>query len=221
MNKYCKGYTLIEVLVAMAIFTAMMMLAGAALNQGLSQYHGLLEKGLDFWDYAKKISLDKSFNSAVDYYVFTRSDQWFPYFKGDRDGVSYVSLAPFAGDLPVVVRIKIENQNDGKKSLVYYELPVYTKSYEDIDREDVFGDYKKGKSFKILENIENVEFKFYGYDFITKKSEWSDSFDGRKKKLLPSLVKISFTGKAERSSLYCSINLNSRAKMLYNERFPR
>jgi general secretion pathway protein J len=215
------GYTLIEVLVAMAIFTAMLMLAGVALNQGLSQYHGLVEKGLDFWDYAKKISLDKSFNSAIDYYVYTRSDQWFPYFKGDQEGVSFVSLAPFAGDLPVVVWIKSENQADGKKTLVYYELPVYTKSYEDIDRDAVFDDYKKGKSFKVLEGLEGVEFQFYGFDFLTKKYEWNDRFDGSRKKLLPALVKISFTDKGERSALNFRINLNSLAKTRYDEMYPR
>jgi general secretion pathway protein J len=215
------GYTLIEVLVAMAIFTAMLMLAGVALNQGLRQYHGLVEKGLDFWDYAKKISLDKSFNSAIDYYVYTRSDRWFPYFKGDQEGVSFVSLTPFAGDLPVVVWIKSEDQADGKKALVYYELPVYTKSYEDIDRETVFDDYKKGKSFKVLEGIEGVEFKFYGFDFLTKKYEWNDRFDGSRRKLLPALVKVSFTDKGERGALNFRINLNSLAKTRYDEMYLR
>lgn len=201
----------------MAIFTAMLMLAGVALNQGLSQYQGLVEKGLDFWDYAKKISLDKSFNSAVDYYVFTRSDQWFPYFKGTQDGVSYVSLAPFAGDLPVVVWIKSEDQTDGRKRLVYYELPVYTKSYEEIDRETMFGDYKKGKSFNVGEGIEGVSFQYYGFDLLTKKYEWYDNFEGNRKKLLPAAVKISFADKGGRGVLNFRMNVNSLVKTHYNE----
>ena len=214
-----KGYTLIEVLVAMAIYMAMLMLAGTALNQGLAQYHGLVEKGIDFWDYAKKISLDKSFNSAIDYYVYTRSDQWFPYFKGERESVSYVSLAPFAGDLPVVVWIKSERQSNGKTAVVYYELPVYTKSYEDIEREESLGDYKKGKSMKVLENVEGVEFRFYAYDLFTKKHEWFDHFPGNKKKILPVLVKISYVTNGEKSILNFRTNVNSLVKTLYNERY--
>jgi general secretion pathway protein J len=214
-----KGYTLIEVLVAMTIFTAMLMLAGTALNQGLAQYQGLVEKGIDFWDYAKKISLDKSFNSAIDYYVYTRSDQWFPYFKGEQGSVSYVSLAPFAGELPVVVWIKSENQVNGKKEIIYYELPVYTKSYEDIEREEIFGDYKKGKSMKVLEDAEGVEFRFYGFDLVTKKYEWSDRFNGNKKKLLPMLIRISYMNNGEKSIMNFRININSFAKTLYNERY--
>jgi general secretion pathway protein J len=216
-----KGYTLIEVLVAMLIFTAMLMLAGVALNQGLTQYHGLVEKGLNFWNYAKNIWIDKSFNSATDYYVYTRSDGWFPYFKGSQDGVSYVSLVPFAGELPVIVWIKSEDEEGGKYSLVYYETPVYTKTYEEIDRDYVFGDYKKGKSFKLLEGVEGIEFSFYGYDFTKRMYQWYSSFDGNKMKALPSLVKISYARDAGRGDIVVGINVNSLAKRVYNADYPR
>ena len=148
MRSHPDGYTLIEVLVALVIFTSMLMLAGVALNQGLVQYHGLEQRGLNFWEYAKPIWIDKSFNSATDYYVHTRADGWFPYFRGDRNSVSYVSLAPFSGDLPVVVWVMREEEENGKYALVYYELPVYTKTWEEIDRHVAFNDYKKGQSFK-------------------------------------------------------------------------
>jgi general secretion pathway protein J len=209
------------VLVALVIFTAMLMLAGMALNQGLTQYHGLVEKGLNFWDYAKPIWIDKSFNSATDYYVHTRSDGWFPYFKGGRDGVSYVSLAPFAGELPVVVWIKSEDGDGGKRSLVYYETPVYTKTYEEIDRDYIFNDYKKGKSFKLLEGVGGIEFSFYGYDFTKRMYQWYSSFDGNKMKALPSLVKISYSRDPGRGDLIVRINVNSLAKRVYDEEYPR
>jgi prepilin-type N-terminal cleavage/methylation domain len=216
-----KGYTLIEVLVAMLIFTAMLMLAGVALNQGLTQYHGLVEKGLNFWNYAKNIWIDKSFNSATDYYVYTRSDGWFPYFKGSQDGVSYVSLVPFAGELPVIVWIKSEDEDGGKYSLVYYETPVYTKTYEEIDRDYVFGDYRKGKSFKLLEGVKGIEFSFYGYDFAKRMYQWYSSFDGNKMKVLPALVKISYTRDLGRGDIVVGINVNSLAKRAYNADYPR
>ena len=216
-----EGYTLIEVLVAVVIFTAMLMLAGMALNQGLTQYHGLVEKGLNFWDYAKPVWIDKSFNSATDYYVHTRSDGWFPYFKGGPDGVSYVSLAPFAGELPVVVWIKGEDGDGGKRSLVYYETPVYTKTYEEIDRDYIFNDYKKGKSFKLLEGVGGIEFSFYGYDFTKRMYQWYSSFDGNKMKALPSLVKISYSRDPGRGDLIVRINVNSLVKRVYDENYPR
>lgn len=212
-----EGYTLIEVLVAMAIFSSMMMLAGMALSQSLKQYHGLAEKGIGFWDYAKKIWIDKSFNSITDYYVHTRSDGWFPYFRGSQEGISYVSLAPLAGDLPVVVWIRNEAEASGMRSLVYYELPIYTKSYDEIDRDYIFADYKKGKSLKLLGEVEGIEFSFYGYDFNERRFKWYSQFDGNKMKLLPASIGISYAYGGQKGRLLFGINVNSLIKMNYNE----
>ena len=214
-----EGYTLIEVLVAMAIFSSMMILAGMALNQSLKQYHGLAEKGLGFWDYAKKIWIDKSFNSITDYYVHTRSEGWFPYFRGSQEGISYVSLAPLTGELPAVVWIRNEAEENGMRSLVYYELPVYTKSYEDIERDYIFADYKKGKSVKLLEGVESIEFSFYGYDIRDRKYGWYNNFDGNRVKLLPSSIIISYNHNGKKDKLVFSINVNSLVKMYYNEMY--
>ena len=216
-----EGYTLIEVLVAMAIFSSMMMLAGVALNQGLKQYHGLAEKGLGFWDDAKKIWIDKSFNSITDYYVHTRSEGWFPYFRGSQEGISYVSLAPLTGELPAVVWIRNEAENNGMRSLVYYELPVYAKSYEEIDRDYIFGDYKKGKSLKLLEGVEGIEFSFYGYDIQDRRYRWYNNFDGSRMKLLPSSIEISCRHDGKKDKLVFGINVNSLLKMYYNEFYLR
>lgn len=216
-----RGYTLIEVLVAMAIFSSMMMLAGMALNQSLKQYHGLAEKGIGFWDYAKKIWIDKSFNSITDYYVHTRSDGWFPYFRGSQEGISYVSLAPLAGDLPVVVWIRNEAGESGMRSLVYYELPIYTKSYDEIDRDYIFADYKKGKSLKLLEEVEGIEFSFYGYDLRDRRFRWYSNFDGNRTRVLPSSILISYHHAGKKDRLVFGINVNSMMKMVYNDIYLR
>jgi len=217
-GRYCsKGYTLIEVLVAMAIFSSMVMLAGVALNQSLKQYHGLAEKGISFWDDAKKIWIDKSFNSTIDYYVHTRSDGWFPYFKGSQEEISYISLAPLAGEIPVVVWIRNEAEANGMRSLVYYELPVYTKSYEEIDRDYIFANYKKGNSVKLLEGVEGIEFSFYGYNIKENRYEWFSDFDGNRMKLLPSSIIISYKNNGKKDRFIFGINVNSFLKMIYNE----
>jgi len=205
----------------MAIFTSMLMLAGVALNQSLKQYHGLAEKGIGFWDDAKKIWIDKSFNSTGDYYVHTKSDGWFPYFKGSQEGISYVSLAPLAGDVPVVIWIRDEAEAAGGRSLVYYELPVYTKTYEEIERDLIFANYKKGRALKLLEGVEGIEFSFYGYDFKESRFGWFNHFDGNEMKLLPSSIIISYKHNGEKARLVFGINVNSFLKMIYNDIYLR
>lgn len=211
-----RGYTLIEVVVAIAIFAVMLMLAGMALNQGLRQYHGLMEKGLDFWSYARMIWIDKSFNSVTDYYVRTRADGWFPYFRGGTDSVSYVSLAPLAGKLPVVVWIKKEADGNGSSALTYYELPVYTMTYEEIDRSCLFGDYRKGQAIRMLEQLDGVSFRYYGYDAAKGRYEWFDRFEGNRMKRLPALIQVSYRQGDSKGSLVFNLNVNSLLKTAYN-----
>lgn len=216
-----KGYTIIEVLIAVAIFSAIVTIAAMALNQGLRQYHGILDKGITFWDNAKYLWINKSFNSTVDYYVYSRGDGWYPYFHGTQEVISYISLSPLAGNKPVVAWIRNERNDDGSRSLVYYELPVYAKDIKDIEREYVFADFKKGNSTTILKDIENVSITFYGYDMRDKQYTWSRDFDGRRKRTLPQAVKIDYRKVGERagSTITFSINTNSLAKILYNEMY--
>lgn len=217
-QKSCSnGYTLIEVLVAMAIFTSMVMLATMALNQGLKQYHGLMEREINFWDSAKKLWINRSFSSAVDYYIYTDAGGWFPYFRGSQDVISYISLAPLVGDLPVSVWLKNERQDNGKRSLVYYELPVHTMTYKEIERAYIFSDYKEGQSIRLLEDVEGIEFKFYGYDLQRRQHAWSGDFDGSRKRVLPTLIKISYTNAGEKNTLIFAIKTDSMIKAIYNE----
>ncbi len=215
------GYTLIEVLIAVAIFSTIVTIATMALNQGLKQYHGILDKGINFWDNARYLWINKSLNSTVDYYVYSRGDGWYPYFRGTQEVISYTSLSPLAGNKPVIAWIRNERNDDGSRSLVYYELPVYAKDMKDIEREYVFGDFKNGNSTTILKGIENVDITFYGYDIQDKQYTWSRDFDGKNKRTLPQVVKIDYrkVGEEGRRTITFNINTNSLTKIGYNEEY--
>jgi general secretion pathway protein J len=119
----------------------------------------------------------------------------------------------------VIVWIRKEDEGGGKQSLVYYELPVYTKTYEDIERDSVFAAYKEGKSAKILGGVENIEIRFYGYDLPRRESGWSWDYEGRKKKNLPSAVVVSYSQEGKTEKLVFGTHVNSSAKMGYNETY--
>jgi len=203
----------------MAIFSVMLLLGGMALNQGLKQYQGLVEKGLCFWDYAQNIWTDKSFHSTIDYYVNTNTSGWFPYFRGNQDGVSFVTLAPFAGDLPVVVWIKKENTEDGKERLVYYELPIYAKSYRELESDFASGAYRRGQSIKIIDGVEKIQFEFYGYDVRDEKHKWRNIFEGAETKQLPLLVRIYYMRGDEKKMFMYAIHVNSQMKRGDKDRY--
>jgi general secretion pathway protein J len=215
------GYTLIEVIVAMAILSAMLLLGGMALNQGLKQYQGLVEKGLCFWDYAQNIWTDKSFHSTIDYYVHTNTGGWFPYFRGNQEGVSFVTLAPFAGDQPVVVWIRKEKTEDGKEKLVYYELPVYAKSYRDLEEDFASGAYRRGRSIKILDGAGRIQFEFYGYNVRDEEHKWRRIFEGVETLQLPLLVRIDYMKGNEKKMFMYAIHVNSQMKRGYADRYEQ
>ncbi|MBF0557305.1 MAG: prepilin-type N-terminal cleavage/methylation domain-containing protein [Nitrospirae bacterium] len=212
-----KGYTFIEVLVAMAIFSSMVMLATMALNQGLRQYKGLMEKGVNFWDKAKYLWIDSSFGAVVDYYVYKEKAGWFPYFYGDSEKISYISLSPLAGDLPVIAWIVKENRDNGLFAVVYYELPVYTKTCRELDWDYVGGDYKKGNSLTLLDGVQSIDIEFYGFDVLGRNAEWSQNFDGSKRRSLPSTVKMTYVSGNKKQTLLFCINTNTMRKADYND----
>lgn len=215
-----KGYTLIEVIVAVAIFTAMLAFGSVALNQTIMQYKTLAERGFSFWDYAKVVWLDKSIGSITDYYVHTQTHGWFPYFEGNDSGFSYVSLSAFAGDTPVVSWV-LKEEEGGKVSLWYYELPVVTKDYEKIKDDFIFNKYKKGYSYKIINQADSIDFQYYGFDILKRKYEWSSHFEGKLKKNLPTAIMIAYETKEGQNKLILRVNTNSLNKMYYNEIYKR
>ncbi len=214
------GYTLIEVVVATAIFSAMVLLSSMALNQGLSQYQGLMQRGVNFWDHARHLWVSRSLGSATDYYVKGTTGRWFPYFYGTQDMLSYASLSPLVGDMPVVVWIVKERQDNGKYSLIYYELPLYTKGIKDLDNDYAFGDYKRGTSIRLLSDLDKVEAMFYGYDAIKGVYGWYADYRGNKMLSIPVLVKYTCTSGGKDHVFMFRIHTNSRRKVAYNEDLP-
>lgn len=212
-----RGYTLIEVIIATAIFSAMVLLATMALNQGLRQYQGLMDKGVNFWEMARHFWMNRSVASMTDYYVSDDKGKWFPYFRGGNDMFSYVSLAPIAGDLPVVVWITREKLEDGRYALIYRERPVHTQTRRNLESDYALETYKKGQSLVVMDGLDDLKFRFYGYYYAKQKEEWSDEYEGEKRFRLPTLVEIDYVSQGGKGTLYFGIRANSPRKTAYNE----
>jgi general secretion pathway protein J len=210
-----KGYTIIEVLISVAIFSAVVTLATMALNQGLKQYNRLMDTGINFWEHAKYLWLNRCFQSMVDYYVTARTgaDQ-FPYFVGTQDYISFVTLSPFAYDLPVAVWIVKEQLSEGGTVLVYYELPAQALGLDELERIYTFSDYRNGQSTVLIDNIIDLEILYRGYNRLEDRWEWVQDYRGRESGSLPEMVQISFRDSVteERKRFVFGISTNSLQK---------
>jgi hypothetical protein len=58
---------------------------------------------------------------------------------------------------------------------------------------------------------------FYGYDLSRRENSWLNDYDARKRKLLPTLVKLDYVIAGQKNVLIFSMNVNSPIKMNYNE----
>ncbi|MBF0537532.1 MAG: hypothetical protein HQL03_04665 [Nitrospirae bacterium] len=206
----CWGYSLIEVLIAVTIFTSMVMLAMVALNQGLGQYKRLMKEGIDFRRYASTFWLHQSASGMLKYLVSDINNRQFPYFRCSYDGVvSYVSVSPLSSNVPVVVWIVREKLNSsGLSALTYYELPVYAKKYDDIDHDYVSSDYKKGSSFVILQDVTDVRIEGYVMDTVTKLWQWLSDYDAKDGNMLPTSIRISYKRGGKKATIFLNIPTN-------------
>ncbi len=209
-----KGYTLIETIIAIAIFAMMVYIGAMALSQGLKQYKHILSSGIGFWKYAKYVWITKNISSMLDYYIWSPYG-YGPYFVGHEDMMSYITLSPLANDMPSQAIWMVKRIKD-RYYLYYYETPAYSKLLRALESEYKEDNYKKLPSFVILKDCDSIKLMYYGYDFNTHKYNWYKNFNGLKAKILPTLVKIVYTKSQKTHELIFGVNDNSSYKSNYN-----
>lgn len=217
MRSSHKGYTLIEAIIAVAIFSMMMVILNLFFVQQMNEFKKISDKGFDVWNNAKFIWFNKLVSSAHDYYVYSKVRGWGPYFIGRDDYFSFVSLSPIAKDNPVLVWIVKEKSQGGGVDLVVYEREVKTETLYDIENIFLSGEYKQGARYVILENCDDLVFEYFGMYADDKKKRWFRDFDGLKAKLLPEVIKIVYFENREKRELYQQILNNSTLKGYYEE----
>ncbi len=210
-----RGYTLIEVVIAVAIFSMMILLGTMAFTQGLRQYKNILSHGLNFWQNAKYVWLTKSVGSMLDYYVKSPYG-WAPFFVGTSHYFEYVSASPIANSLPVVVVVELHQKKNNKYDIYYYEKPVYTMYYEDLERFYEDEEYKKYTRIGLFKNLDKVKLRYYGYNIQTREYNWYKNYSALKQKILPTLIKISYEKYGENHEIILGVNNNSLQKSIYN-----
>lgn len=217
----CKGYTLIEVLVVVVIFSSMIALATAGLSQILNYYENLRKSSFSLSKYLPYLWVDEVFENISDYYIKDNTDNWFLLFKGDEDSMVFVSFKGLSGDSPKLVIIKKEKNSESGYDLVIYETEAYFKDYESVERLLIFKDYKQFEKFVFLSKIDNLRIRYYVYDNLLKRYDWSYQFDPKKNVFLPSMVAFQYDENGQRKELYFKIYNNSSYKAIYNELYQK
>lgn len=211
-----KGYTFVEVLIASLIFSIIVALATLAFTQGINQYEGIIRRSLNFSEEIKFFLLYRSIVGIKDYFVEDEQNDWFPYFIGRDDLISYVSLSPLSYEVPVVVFLEKKQDSAGKFSLLYYEFPVYTLNYKELEKTLTFREYQRYPALILLSGLEELKFSYYTYDPIKKTWVWSFEHN-ENNYYLPRMLKIDYLKNGERVHLFFGIYIDIRKDVYYGD----
>ncbi|MBH0057968.1 type II secretion system protein [Pseudoalteromonas sp. SWXJZ94C] len=189
------AFTLVEVLVAMVIFSLVMTLSVTSYRYSLST--------LTKEDKSYKVKtlttvklINKQIRSLIPFIYRTELNEQVPFFEGDSNSVSFITDKPIQVDSPMaVITLSIRN-----KRLEYCEAEYGSFLLDNITREDL-----SCESPIIYMQGEGVEFSYFGWkdgfelsnyysEFfsiaVKPKPMWSNVFSAKKRKILPLYIKI-------------------------------
>ena len=182
-KNFQSGFTLIEVIVAMSIFSFIAMATATAISRGMAvkkraereweETHGI-RTAMNFL--TRDISLAFHVKKGVQDAFFTQdSGRWFKtYFKGQSDHLSFTSLSnrrlydnTHESEIcEVGYALSRSEKEDSEKNGQYF-LSRRKSPIVDEDQE------RGGEPLPLLEHIKEIQFKYYSQ----KQDRWSEEWD--------------------------------------------
>ncbi|MEL0647373.1 type II secretion system protein [Pseudoalteromonas agarivorans] len=206
------AFTLVEVLVAMVIFSLVMTLSVTSYRYSLST--------LTKEDKNHKVKslttiklINKQVRSLIPFIYRTEFNEQVPFFEGITKRVSFITDKPIQVDSPIAVA----TLRVGEKSIEYCEAEYGLFLLDNIAREDM-----GCESPIVYMQGEDIELSYFGWKdgfelsnyyseyfsiAVKPKPTWTSTFSAQKRKILPLFIKISMQ---EQSAIILKIpQLNS------------
>ena len=216
-----KGFTLVEILLSLAIFTILIVLAAQALNQIMKTYYrrDIIENG-DNIEYLKNFWVRTSIEGMLDYMVRNNRKKWVPFFKGDTKTFKYVTSVPMVNVFPVMCEIRLQDES-GIYRIVYFEQEVLTKTYKEMKK--IFEKWRKKKiePVVIAKDIKDVSISYLGATRRSSKVSWHDRYDSFKTGELPLAIRLKYKFKGKPVVYRFRIYHRGFLKSNYNDLFKK
>ncbi|MGB1197717.1 MAG: PulJ/GspJ family protein [Thalassotalea sp.] len=191
-----QGFTLVELLLAMVVFSSLIALATYSLMHFERFWHKDLGKFSQVkFNNQSLLQLNDVIKSAYPQIALTKRKNEAYYFLGRDEGITFVSYAPIFSSLaePAVVRIFRESSNNGYR-LVYEEAPLNNQPLIYLAQELNFI-----HRLILIDNLPSLSFMYCGLPQrsigldISKKNDPScfSEYDGVETRLNPEIIIIS------------------------------
>ena len=200
------GFTLIEVLVALIIFSSVIGIVMAGLDQGRM----LWQRAFDHADEQKMLTqrhqwLQQMFDQAVvsnfqiGYGVAT------PYFIGTADTVRMITNAPIIGGPGTYATVELTTTRQQQATLAFTQWPNKDTYY------GIPSYFEADNQLTVLSGLKNVEWQYFlpprrqastnelsqGNFTPRLEGQWGDEFDARDERRLPPQVVLAFRYQGE------------------------
>lgn len=191
---YRNGFSLIELLVAMAIMSMTIMIASLGYSFYMQRWQQNLGDFNESANNAKKMMLIKQVFTGISPYILRdERGQSAIYFEGNTDGIIAVTTKSiFQSRTPFVMRLSVVQNADLSYKLIYEDADIGNLPITSITQNIDFS-----SNITLLNDLTDIEFSFYGAKDFTSYIDngelaWWTSFNALNRKILPHSVRISF-----------------------------
>ncbi|RKZ27498.1 hypothetical protein DRQ26_03040 [bacterium] len=227
------GFTLIELLISTVILTSLIYLAALSYSLFLRIWkQGGIIADTAVNRYRTDILIRSSLESIYDYYVTDpaneRAGLYYPFFKGDQDGVEFITLSSvFLKGSPAVARLGIKRTNNSKEKhfeIVYEETPLRDLY---VRYNDFSGDYRY--SMVVYNDVKDFKPRYFGVweekhgfkrhgGLARTLYKWQSSFYGKEKRSIPREIEFTVLRQDIHETLHYSIRTGNIFKTAFFRR---
>ena len=182
-----KGFTLLELMLSLAIMGIVLLIIFGALRVGTRAWEkGEKDVAVHQRQRAVLDLLSQQIASACIYEIKMGDDAF--YFKGSEGKMAFVSRSPIVpGSVTGVVFVKYmiqEGDGDGEKQLKLYEKDAGFLKEEDVESQ------REEDLFTLISGIQDLQFEYLKGGEDNSDQNWQTSWDPSEKTGLPLAVKI-------------------------------
>lgn len=200
------GFTLLEIIIAFSILGLMASVVFSSFRLGLNSYEKSQES-LDF-EGRRRVLKDQIKRQIGSLYPVRPSAAFLdtqdgasqgqtlrafaqaPLFYGTSDSVIFATVAPLM--LQENPGLTIVRYGLAQDALGYRFLGVLESSYMGLGSFLTMVNAPDGDPLPLIEQIEDVEFTYYGYNLQSERSEWRSDWIGEEMLGVPQAIKISY-----------------------------
>ena len=165
MNK-AKGFTLVEVLITMALLSMIILIGSSAFGLFAERWDGQLGKFDATMQNARNVMLVQGvLDSLVPYMAYDARGQPKIYFEGNRNGFVAVSSKSIYGRGGfAVVRFSVRQKADLAYQVIYEEWPMFEDVLRSIDQPIIFS-----SPLILFDSVTNPRFEYFGWADLEDK----------------------------------------------------